>query len=120
MAEFLGLFSKCVVFEYQGMSVAYEAIPPIELSKSRERTPIYSHSSGLVGPSKRHPDVHRNGTQLEKQDYLSHSYIAGIDEAGRGPVLGPLVYGICCSSSEETLKYIGVAGTSFRMVGMIT
>ena len=39
-------------------------------------------------------------------------YILGVDEAGRGPVLGPLVYGIayCAESWEEELNGLGFAG----------
>lgn len=38
--------------------------------------------------------------------------ILGIDEAGRGPVLGPLVYSIfiCPIESQSVLKQLGVAG----------
>ena len=38
--------------------------------------------------------------------------ILGIDEAGRGPVLGPLVYSIfiCPIESQAVLKQLGVAG----------
>lgn len=38
--------------------------------------------------------------------------ILGIDEAGRGPVLGPLVYSIfiCPIENQSVLKQLGVAG----------
>lgn len=39
-------------------------------------------------------------------------YIVGVDEAGRGPVLGPLVYGIayCPASYKEDMEELGFAG----------
>jgi len=39
-------------------------------------------------------------------------YILGVDEAGRGPVLGPLVYGVayCPKSYQERLEELGFAG----------
>jgi ribonuclease H2 subunit A len=42
----------------------------------------------------------------------SGPYILGVDEAGRGPVLGPLVYGVayCPASYEERLNDLGFAG----------
>jgi ribonuclease H2 subunit A len=41
-------------------------------------------------------------------------YILGVDEAGRGPVLGPLVYGVayCPASYEERLNDLGFAGAA--------
>ncbi|KDN48802.1 hypothetical protein RSAG8_02789, partial [Rhizoctonia solani AG-8 WAC10335] len=54
-----------------------------------------------------------------KKSYSYHSpkpttagrYVLGVDEAGRGPVLGPLVYGIayCPLEYMETLKTMGFA-----------
>ena len=45
-------------------------------------------------------------------------YILGVDEAGRGPVLGPLVYGIayCPASWQQDLEQLGFAGKDFSQI----
>ncbi|KAF7424474.1 hypothetical protein PC9H_009781 [Pleurotus ostreatus] len=60
------------------------------------------------GPSK--PLTH-SYTYHSPKPTADGPYILGVDEAGRGPVLGPLVYGVayCPASYQEDLEELGFA-----------
>lgn len=44
-------------------------------------------------------------------------YVMGVDEAGRGPILGPMVYGAawCLLKDNEKLANIGFKGENCRL-----
>ncbi|CAG8458747.1 9945_t:CDS:2 [Ambispora gerdemannii] len=55
--------------------------------------------------------ISAKATNLTKDDQENQPCILGVDEAGRGPVLGPMVYGVCyCPLSEkDNIKELGFA-----------
>lgn len=76
-------------------------------------------STPIMSESDRVPSAPGPSTPLTAS-YTYHSpmptapgpYIMGVDEAGRGPVLGPLVYGVayCPAAYQEELEELGFAG----------
>lgn len=67
------------------------------------------HIPSAPGPSTHMKDSY---TYHSPTPTTEGSYILGVDEAGRGPVLGPMVYGVayCPVAYKEQLEKLGFAG----------
>lgn len=63
-------------------------------------------------PSDASTPLQASYTYHSKSPTTSGNYILGVDEAGRGPVLGPLVYGVafCPIEYKEQLEEMGFNG----------
>lgn len=68
------------------------------MSDQEERTPAKMKDTTKTAPdgqltyAAKHPD--NKQVQNKRYSPLSAPYILGVDEAGRGPVTGPMVYGV--------------------------
>lgn len=72
-------------------------------------TPLTMTVPSVPGPSSALKESYTYHSQVPT---ASGPYILGVDEAGRGPVLGPLVYGVayCPLSYQQNMEELGFAG----------
>lgn len=75
---------------------------------SDEESSDYSRPPSIPDPQ---PPLTASYTYHSPTPTAKGPYILGVDEAGRGPVLGPLVYGVayCPAAYEERLNEMGFA-----------
>jgi ribonuclease HIII len=114
-------FRTACVWTYELVSKMESTYRKAEISKlSSVRTEFRKRVASQLAMSPHLvPSAPGPSTAL-RESYTYHSptptedgpYILGVDEAGRGPVLGPLVYGVayCPISYRETLEELGFAG----------
>ena len=110
-----------------GTSPTSEEADPISLHESRNVTPASpveedqdqdinaeNESDASIPPSLPQPTTPlvESYTYQSPRPMSTGKYMIGIDEAGRGPVLGPLVYSVayCPIDFKEELEAIGFKG----------
>jgi ribonuclease H2 subunit A len=78
------------------------------------------HKTSLLPPSLPSPlsALTDSYTYHSSKPTANGPYILGVDEAGRGPVLGPLVYAVayCPVDYQECLGGMGFAGIFLKLV----
>ena len=86
---------------------------------SDEESSDYSRPPSIPDPQ---PPLTASYTYHSPTPTAKGPYVLGVDEAGRGPVLGPLVYGVayCPAAYEERLNEMGFAGMFTSSIDLLS